>query len=820
MSGLFVRRRFRPQWPFAPILAGLAIWLACQFLTAFAAHGQSSLSEGYAKEVAPLSHAERAGSEIWFNATAFNDRFFTYGFQQRLGGAIDWYGILAADRKRDIFQGWGGIPDPDCCIPGDANCPAKTMAETYGFQWCPGDAALLQFIGKNGYRDPACDLKDSPVQDKDQRQSACDLQFGTSTGILGLRKFPNPRFDKEAWLKLNGSLDSWEGYRAALDIYPGDKETKPNRLLDGSVEPPFRIGMACGACHIGYKPGRPPLDPNKPAWENIDGLVGNQYSRVSNLLGSGFSQHALEWQLIARARPGIVDTSALPMDYVSNPGTMNAIINFARRPLHEHDILKWRKAEACPAGAKADACWCEPGKPGKCWERSRKKELVPNILKGAEDSIGMEEAIQRVYFNIGSCSEQCWLNHIPDLRAADPKQRNYGQTPFDIGQCRRDCASFRAIEDRLPDLKAFFLSARPSDLWKARGLASPAALETELDGMFFPGAVKRGRDIYAKQCASCHSSGKPPFDTTDFLATVPGDPTLRADWLGNDAVEPASEVGTYAGRAMHSNHMPTRVWEQYAALDLRERPRDPARPEVMAGSGRGYDRNVSLLSAWAHAPFMHNNAIGPEICGKPADKAVDFYDPPYVDANGKLLANAPACTPYDTSVEGRFALYVASMRDMLNPQSRIDKMHLLADDIIIPIAPKLQNPELNKLLGIEISLRVPKGYPALAINSLRFKDLIQDAVLYRTNEKKLDEKYAGLLDAPRLGELKAGLKRFILDAIVEDRPTVLDLVADRDKFVQSFYSNILDRVENRGHRFGETLSVEDKDALIAFVATL
>jgi len=37
---------------------------------------------------------------------------------------------------------------------------------------------------------------------------------------------------------------------------------------------------------------------------------------------------------------------------------------------------------------------------------------------------------------------------------------------------------------------------------------------------------------------------------------------------------------------------------------------------------------------------------------------------------------------------------------------------------------------------------------------------------------------------------------------------------------RAFPANILDRVENRGHRFGETLSDQDKDALIAFVATL
>ena len=58
----------------------------------------------------------------------------------------------------------------------------------------------------------------------------------------------------------------------------------------------------------------------------------------------------------------------------------------------------------------------------------------------------------------------------------------------------------------------------------------------------------------------------------------------------------------------------------------------------MKGGGRGYYRNVSLLSVWAHAPFMHNNAIGPEICGKPAQTALDFYASPYVDAEGQAAS--------------------------------------------------------------------------------------------------------------------------------------------------------------------------------------
>ena len=40
--------------------------------------------------------------------------------------------------------------------------------------------------------------------------------------------------------------------------------SRMNRLFDGSVEPPFRIGMACGACHVSYDPLKPPADPNDP----------------------------------------------------------------------------------------------------------------------------------------------------------------------------------------------------------------------------------------------------------------------------------------------------------------------------------------------------------------------------------------------------------------------------------------------------------------------------------------------------------------------------------------------------------------------------
>jgi hypothetical protein len=786
------------------------------------AGAQSTLSPGYAAADPRYTPSERAGREIWFFATAFNDRFFTYSYPQRLGAVIDWYLVLGAENKQDLFQAWGAIPDPDCCVPGDANCPAQSLDETYGFQWCPGDDELLEYVGKEGYRDPACDFADAPFDTStphgatDQRQSACDLRFGTSTGALGLRKFPNPRFDLEAWLELNGSAASWDGYREMLTGDLEHPDSRMNHLFDGSIEPPFRIGMACGACHIAYDPLHPPADPNEPDWANIDGLVGNQYSRVSNMLGSGMSPHRLEWQLIARARPGIVDTSALPMDLASNPGTMNAIINFAKRPVHEHRILKWRKAASCAADADESACWCEPGRDGKCWERSEQTELVPNILKGGEDSVGVNEAIQRVYFNIGSCAEQCWMNHIPDLRAVDPAQRNYGQTPFDIGQCRRDCASFRAIEDRLDDLKAFFLSARPTDLWRARGYDSPRDLELALDKEFFPGAVQLGHDVFARSCARCHSSQEGPYQNVDFREPDPSDRTLRVDWLGNDEPVFASAIGTYPARALHSNHGPTRVWEQYASLTLQERPADPNRKEIMKGGGRGYYRNLSLLSAWAHAPFLHNNAIGPEICGRPSDPALDFYSSPYVDAAGKPLANPPACRPFDPSVEGRYELYKTSMQMLLNPDERIPKLATLDREVIVDVAPQVKIGDLETGL----SLRIPEGFPAVMLNSLRYQDLLQDAVLAERDPAKLERKYETLMAPEQLAELKEGLGRIRAELLSVDGFKMLDITAVQSEFIQRYYSNVLERVENAGHRFGENLSEREKQALIAFVATL
>ncbi|MGH7230546.1 MAG: cytochrome c, partial [Nitrospiraceae bacterium] len=667
-------------------------------------------------------------------------------------------------------------------------------------------------------KDPACEFHDAPLPandphgPKDMRQSACDLEFGTSTGALGLRKFPNPNFNKEQWAALNkGRLGTWAGYNQAV-ASRSDRAAPPfSRLMDGSIEPPFRIGMACGACHIAFNPLNPPKDPAKPKRENISGTVGNQYSRFSQILGSGMAPETIEYQVFAHARPGAVDTSAIPTDQINNPGTMNAIINIPRRPQFSEEVVKWRKSNQCPAGVDERSCWCEPGKNGKCWQRSKQTEMVRHILKGGEDSIGDREAVQRVYFNIGSCSEESWVNHLTDLRQVDPSQRNFDQTAFDIGQARRDCAQFRAIEDRLDDVVNFLLSARPADLYKARGLKNPRDLVEQLDKEFGAGSVDRGKAVFAQNCARCHSSQPEPFTARDFreVSKDPKDKGIRIDWLGNDRLTPVSEVGTYQARALHANHMDGHVWSEYGSETLRAKPPDPNVKEPSDG-GRGYYRNISLLNAWAYAPFMHNNAIGPEVCGGPDDY---HYHSPYVNSDDTPLSNPPACRPFDPSVKGRYDLYKASMTDLLYPNKRIPKITLFEQEVVIRLFPKLKEGNLDKF--VEGTIVFPKGTPSARIGNFRHKEFVDDLVTSQVDFAKLKAKYVARY-GPEKGEQLAATLQETAKRLLAN-PT---LIVGAAGGLREVYSNSLALRENEGHRFGEDLSDKDKNALIAFLATL
>jgi hypothetical protein len=121
---------------------------------------------------------------------------------------------------------------------------------------------------------------------------------------------------------------------------------------------------------------------------------------------------------------------------------------------------------------------------------------------------------------------------------------------------------------------------------------------------------------------------------------------------------------------------------------------------------------------------------------------------------------------------------------------------------------------------IGLSLVVPKGKPAVLINSLRIKDLIRDLVLIKRRPAELAAQYQGILTPDQLRELQEGLERLHVRLSSNRGRLQIDISQEQSDFIQSFYSNVLARIENAGHEFGKDLSEREKQALIAFLATL
>jgi hypothetical protein len=781
-----------------------------------------------------------------------------------MGRKIKWGKILRSDERDFRFNLWGLINDPGCCpvgaggdrraccerleadpasVRGDlAACLEATPERTFGFDYCAGDAELLKYVGRVrsdkgvAYNDPrlnpegkspykldrkdsACELdRFAPGQstegDRAQRkQDSCDLDFGTSTGVLGYRKFPNPRFDADAWKRANArerqGAASWAGY-----------ESRP---ADHSLEPPFHIGISCGACHIGLDPARPPRDPNHPAWENIRGLVGNQFVRNAVVLGSGVqpnphdkSPSTLEWEEFAHERPGATDTSAIPNDQISNPGTMNAVIATQRRPhAFRERVLTWYQ-EPCDE-ADPRICWEDPqwrgherGSKTWHWRESRPGDAnytVYHILKGGEDSIGAGGAVQRVYINIGSCAEQCWLNHLTDLRAFLPNQRGYGQTPFEAGQCRRDCPAYRAIEDRVPELFAWLKSAQPTPLATAleANEEGQRALTARLSRIVTPENVEAGRRLFVRSCSGCHSS-------------VKGDETFKNNWMGSDELKPISLIKTYACRAMHSNHLRGNVWAEFAS-------------EKRKDDKTGFYRVPSLLNVWAFAPFLHNNAIGPEVCSRaessphPEEK---WYTSPYPNGGGQ-------CTPFPVTVLERYELFEKSLQELLtDPESRPKKITLTDREIDYPLIGELAIGPKAKVSGAV--LRLPKGLPVGLTGSFLHKEWASDFFLFIRNPEAFKlkaETQFGKEGGEELIRLFKTTERAIFGKLTDGAsPAAADLDQDHRKVLRTdlattraffkYYSGCPAEQENTGHAFGLEIGKDPERLreLTAFLATL
>jgi hypothetical protein len=414
-----------------------------------------------------------------------------------------------------------------------------------------------------------------------------------SSGIMGLRLFPNPDFDAGKW----------------------NAKSYLNR--DSRIEPPYLAGLSCGLCHIAFNPDNPPADPENPQWENLAPAFGNQYLREGEMFKGRLTPASFLYWVYDTQPPGTSDTSRLSTDFINNPNAINSIwYILSARPKH---------AEVMNDGTT---------------------QQVPHILKDGSDSMGPAFAALRVYINIGSCPDYRYsledtftgiLRPLPLLPAAAVPT---AQHPFDIDKAQQDCVDWQLTSARMGNAANFLDAVQPYPLKSAPGGTS------QLD--MTPATQDKGKRAFAENCARCHSSKVPDqvnhgmdkhseAAKAAWVQLVMSPDFLDKNFLSDDdrypvvSTDPRLAIATNANRALGTNPIEGHLWQNFSSRTFKElpppgtmtvpNPFDDKQPISFPAAHGGYYRTPSLINVWATAPFFENNALGtftgdPSVVGR------------------------------------------------------------------------------------------------------------------------------------------------------------------------------------------------------------
>ncbi len=563
--------------------------------------------------------------------------------------------------------------------------------------------------------------------------------YGKPSGVLGYRLYQNPEFNEEARRK-------WDGNRFMND---------PTYYNDNKLIRPYRVGVSCGACHISPNPSNPPKDPANPRWENLASAIGNQYINEGKVFACNVEKGGFFYEMLAAQPRGTSDTSRIATDHINNPNAINAIF-----------LLAERERIAVPENMTGGTL----ALPGE------KAEMpVPHILKDGADSIGVAGATIRVYVNIGMFSEY-WLtlhNRLIGLRA---------QEPFEIPYAREHSIFWRATEERLGNVAAFFRRLKPFHLADAPGGA--AYITTDAT------AMTHGKKIFAESCAACHSSKQPPanIDPTSgdgkawFRAAVSQPDFLENNFLSNDRRYPLSVIKTNSARALATNAKAGHVWDNFSSQTYKEispvdeleffNPFDEMHPIKFQpkdkNTGPGYYRVSSLVSLWSSAPFLHNNTLG------------KFTD--------------------DPSVAGRMEAFNDAVQKLLWPEKRLNKESIwrTQNECYVHLRKEFVPKALQVLADKDGYVKVgpiPKGTPINLLANL-----------------EPDFGQLGVLQAKIVAAL---VKIHALNLTPEEAQA--ELIKAVPELLAA--NKCPDFIEDEGHYFGTDLADDDKRALIEYLKT-
>jgi len=445
--------------------------------------------------------------------------------------------------------------------------------------------------------------------------------YGYATGIVGMRLFPNPDFDEAAQKK-------WDPVRYYTD---------PTYYQSKDLVKPYRVGMSCGFCHVGPNPINPPADPNNPKWENLSSNVGAQYFWIDKIFYWQADETNFVFQLFHTSRPGSLDTSLVSSDNINNPRTMNALYYVLPRLLEAKRFGK----ETLAGGQQNNRQINDYLTTGPLAALYKAPDTVwtPRVLKDGSDSVGVMGALNRVYLNIGTFSEE-WLLHFNPLVGGKPI------SPITIKDAREKSAYFAATENQTFATAEFFLKTTdPHHLKDAPGGDKYLSKDKSL--------LDRGKVVFAENCARCHSSKrsdklagldpdgcngkdymtcwnqyfestKTPEFTEEMKKIVLADDFLNNNYLSSELRVPVTLTHTNACSPIATNALGGNIWDNFSSQSYKDLPSagaitwyhpitgDPHQYTLPAG-GRGYIRPPSLVSLWSTAPFLQNNSVGPFV---------------------------------------------------------------------------------------------------------------------------------------------------------------------------------------------------------------
>ena len=507
---------------------------------------------------AQLGPDEIRGRNMWLVWTGGDDRFWDQITQDSLA-TFDLLKVITSHPSQTYCDGqrcdrdsrwhWLGAVNEPCFEKPTAPDPQRfgLWLDVRGAN-CPPDP----FENEANYPGVKIGARGSTF--KDGSTLPVGSYFGYATGVLGLRLFPNPDFNQAA-------KDKWDPERYYTD---------PNYYNDPKLVRPYRVGMACGFCHVGPSPIHPPANPAHPQWADLNSTVGSQYLWMDRVFVYAADMKNFLYQMVHSYPPGTMDTSLVSTDYINNPRTMNAVYLLGPR-LAEAKL--WGK-ETLKDGQllnKQLPGFFDP--PATSWS--------PRVLKDGSNSVGVMGALNRVYINIGLYSEE-WTRHFNPFFGGEPI------TPIPIATAEKNSAYWRATEAGTPLMAKFLVAAgQPDSLAKAPGgdkyLTADAA------------TLDRGKKVFAETCARCHSSKLPDearaqlqpggcsgpdylkcfsrywayTKTDDFKAKmrdiVAAPDFLKDNYLSNEARIPVTLLRTNACSPLGTNAIRGNIWDNFSS---------------------------------------------------------------------------------------------------------------------------------------------------------------------------------------------------------------------------------------------------------------